>query len=194
MFDNQQIQNLVEADYPLLFDLFCQYNMHPELGMDTFQTAKRQADELRAAGYEVTEGVAQTGVVGILKNGEGSTIMFRGDMDALPVNDERGEVWSSKTAGRGHQCGHSMHSANLIGIARNMSKLREKWRGTAVFVCQPGEEFFNGSQKMIDDGLFTRFPKPDLCLAYHVSPTLPSGTVGITKGRALALVHGYGRD
>lgn len=186
---NSQIVNLVEADYPHLFDLFCQYNTNPELGMDTFQTAKRQADELRAAGYEVTEGVAKTGVVGILKNGEGPTIMFRGDMDALPVNDERNEIWASKTAGRGHQCGHSMHSANLIGIARCLSKLRENWHGTVVFVCQPGEEFFNGSQKMIDDGLFTRFPKPDLCLAYHVSPTLPSGTVGITKGRSLALVQ-----
>jgi amidohydrolase len=186
---NQQIQELVEADYPHLFDLFCQYNRHPELGMDTFQTAKRQATELRAAGYEVTEGVAKTGVVGVLKNGDGPTIMFRGDMDALPVNDERGEAWASKIAGRGHQCGHSMHSANLIGIARSLSKLREKWSGTAIFVCQPGEEFFNGSQKMIDDGLFTRFPKPDLCLAYHVSPTLPSGTVGITKGHAMALVQ-----
>ncbi len=183
------IKTLVEADYPFLFDLFCQYNKNPELGMDTFQTAKRQAEELRVAGYEVTEGVAQTGVVGILKNGKGPTIMFRADMDALPVQDERGESWASTIAGRGHQCGHSMHSANLIGIARCLSQLRDKWQGTAFFVCQPGEEFFNGSQKMIDDGLFTRFPKPDCCLAYHVSPTLPSGTVGTVKGRALALVQ-----
>ena len=183
------IRQLTEADYPHLFDLFCHYNMNPELGMDTFQTSARQAAELRAAGYEVTEGVARTGVVGVLKNGEGRTIMFRGDMDALPVNDDRGEAWASKIEGRGHQCGHSMHSAILIGIARNMAKLKENWRGTAVFVCQPGEEFQNGSQRMIDDGLFTRFPKPDCCLAYHVSPTLPSGTVGTTKGRALALVQ-----
>ena len=183
------IKTLVEADYPFLFDLFCHYNKNPELGMDTFQTAKRQAAELRDAGYEVTEGVAQTGVVGILKNGEGPTIMFRADMDALPVQDDRGEAWASEILGRGHQCGHSMHSANLIGIARCLSKLRDKWQGTAVFVCQPGEEFFNGSQKMIDDGLFTRFPKPDCCLAYHVSPTLQSGTVGTVKGRALALVQ-----
>ncbi len=183
------IKTLVEADYPFLFDLFCQYNKNPELGMDTVLTAKRQAHELRAAGYDVTGGVAQTGVVGILKNGEGPTIMFRADMDALPVHDERGEEWASEIVGRGHQCGHSMHSANLIGIARCLSKLRDKWQGTAVFVCQPGEEFFNGSQKMIDDGLFTRFPKPDCCLAYHVSPTLPSGTVGTVKGRAMALVQ-----
>jgi amidohydrolase len=190
--DNQTInliRQLTEADYPCLFDLFCHYNMNPELGMDTFQTAKRQATELRDAGYEVTEGVAKTGVVGVLKNGEGPTLMFRADMDALPVNDDRGEAWASKIEGRGHQCGHSMHSANLIGIARNMAKLKKKWHGTAVFVCQPGEEFFNGSQKMIDDGLFTRFPKPNYCLAYHVSPTLPSGTVGIVKGRTLALVQ-----
>ena len=110
-------------------------------------------------------------------------------MDALPVNDERGEVWSSKIEGHGHQCGHSMHSANLIGIARCLSKLREKWRGTAIFVCQPGEEGFQGAEKMLNDGLFTRFPKPDMCLAYHVSPTLPSGTVGVTKGQTLALVQ-----
>ncbi len=190
--DNQtinHIRQLTELDYSHLFDLFCHYNQNPELGMDTFQTAKRQAEELRAAGYEVTEGVAKTGVVGVLKNGEGPTIMFRGDMDALPVRDDRGEAWASKIEGRGHQCGHSMHSANLIGIARNLAKLKEKWQGTAVFVCQPGEEFFNGSQKMIDDGLFTRFPKPDLCLAYHVSPTLRSGTVGVVKGRTLALVQ-----
>ena len=190
--DNQtinHIRQLTELDYSHLFDLFCHYNQNPELGMDTFQTAKRQAEELRAAGYEVTEGVAKTGVVGVLKNGEGPTIMFRGDMDALPVRDDRGEAWASKIEGRGHQCGHSMHSANLIGIARNLAKLKEKWQGTAVFVCQPGEEFFNGSQKMIDDGLLTRFPKPDLCLAYHVSPTLRSGTVGVVKGRTLALVQ-----
>ena len=179
------LKTLVEADYPFLFDLFCQYNKNPELGMDTFQTAKRQATELRAAGYDVTEGVGQTGVVGILKNGEGPTIMFRADMDALPVQDERGETWASEIVGRGHQCGHSMHSANLIGIARCLSKLRDKWQGTAFFVCQPGEEFFNGSQQMIDDGLFTRFPKPDCCLAYHVSPTLTSGTVGTVKGHRL---------
>lgn len=190
--DNQiinDIRQLTEIDYSHIFELFCHYNQHPELGMETFETAKRQAAELRDSGYEVTEGVAQTGVVGVLKNGEGPTIMFRGDMDALPVRDDRGEVWASKIEGRGHQCGHSMHSANLIGIARNMAKLTDKWRGTAVFVCQPGEEFFNGSQKMIDDGLFTRFPKPDYCLAYHVSPTLPSGTVGVVKGRTLALVQ-----
>lgn len=186
--NDNQIKALVEADYEHLFDLFCHYNMNPELGMDTFQTAKRQADELRAAGYEVTEGVGETGVVGVLKNGEGLTILFRGDMDALPVSDERGEAWASKIEGRGHQCGHSMHSANLVGIARCLSKLRKEWHGTAIFVCQPGEEGFQGSEKMLNDGLFTRFPRPDLCLAYHVSPTLPSGTVGITKGRALALV------
>ncbi|MBL7815057.1 MAG: amidohydrolase [Saprospiraceae bacterium] len=188
MKDNH-IETLVEGDYPHLFDLFCQYNQNPELGMDTFETARQQAEELRAAGYEVTEGVAQTGVVAVLKNGEGKTILFRADMDALPVRDERGEAWASKIEGRGHQCGHSMHSAMLIGIARNMAKLRDKWQGTAVFVCQPGEEFQNGSQRMIDDGLYERFPKPDCCLAYHVSPTLPSGTVGVVKGRAMALVQ-----
>jgi hippurate hydrolase len=185
----KRIQTVVEADYPHIFNLFCQYNQNPELGMETHQTAARQAAELRAIGCQVREGVAETGVVGILKNGEGETILFRADMDALPVSDLRGEVWASKIEGLGHQCGHSMHSANLIGVARCLAALKQHWRGTVVFVAQPGEEFQNGSQRMIDAGLFDLIPRPKYCLAYHVSPTLKGGTIGLVRGRAMALVQ-----
>lgn len=183
------IRQQVEADYGHIFKLFCHYNENPELGMDTFQTSQRQAEELRAAGCDVVQMVRETGVVGVIKNGEGPTYLFRADCDALPQPDLRGEAWASKIPNVGHQCGHSMHAANLVGVARAMVKLKAEWAGTMVFVTQPGEEFDNGADKLIKAGLFDHFPFPEAALAFHVSPTLPGGTVGVVSGPAMALVE-----
>lgn len=183
------IRQHVEADYDHIFNLFCHYNENPEIGMDTFNTSKRQAEELRAAGCDVVNMVRETGVVGVIKNGAGPTYVFRADCDALPQPDLRGEAWASKIPNVGHQCGHSLHAANLIGVARTMAKLKSAWAGTMVFVTQPGEEFDNGADKLIQAGLFDHFPFPKAALAYHVSPTLPGGTIGVVRGPAMALVE-----
>lgn len=183
------IRQHVEADYEHIFTLFCHYNENPEIGMDTFNTSQRQAEELRAAGCDVVQMVHKTGVVAVMKNGEGPTYLFRADCDALPQPDLRGEAWASKIPNVGHQCGHSLHSANLIGVARAMAKLKSEWAGTMVFVTQPGEEFDNGADKLIKAGLFDHFPLPKAALAYHVSPTLPAGTIGVVRGPAMALIE-----
>lgn len=183
------IRQHVETDYDHIFKLFCHYNENPEIGMDTFKTSKRQAEELHAAGCDVVRMVHETGVVGVMKNGAGPTYLFRADCDALPQPDLRGEAWASKIPNIGHQCGHSLHAANLIGVARTMAKLKSAWAGTLVFVTQPGEEFDNGADKLINAGLFDHFPFPKAALAYHVSPTLPGGTIGVVRGPAMALVE-----
>lgn len=183
------IRQQVEVDYDHIFKLFCHYNENPEIGMNTFNTSKQQAEELRTAGCDVVKMIHETGVVGVMKNGKGATYLFRADCDALPQPDLRGEAWASKIPNVGHQCGHSMHSANLIGVARAMAKLKSEWKGTMVFVAQPGEEFDNGADKLIKAGLFDHFPFPKAALAYHVSPTLPGGTVGVVRGPAMALVE-----
>lgn len=183
------IRRHVEANYDHIFKLFCHYNENPEIGMDTFTTSQRQAEELRAAGCDEVHMVRETGVVGVIKNGEGPTYLFRADCDALPQPDLRGEAWASKIPNLGHQCGHSMHAANLIGVAKIMAALKSEWAGTMVFVTQPGEEFDNGADKLIQAGLFDHFPFPKAALAFHVSPTLPGGTVGVVSGPAMALVE-----
>jgi amidohydrolase len=183
-----KVREVTEKQYDHVFDLFQTYNKNPEIGMKTYKTSKRQAEELKSAGYEVIE-LVETGVVGILRNGKGPTYLFRADCDALPVSDERGEVWASQIEGKGHQCGHSIHASNLIGIARTMVQLKSEWSGTLVLVSQPGEEFDDGGQLMINAGLFNHFDLPKAALAYHCSPTLAGGTVGLVRGPAMALVE-----
>src|SRR5579871_6577032 len=165
---------------------------HPELSMQEARTAGVAANHLRAVGYEVTTGVGKTGVVGLLRNGNGPTVMLRADMDALPVQEATGLPYASKvtatdSAGKSvpvmHACGHDMHVTWLIGAAKLFAKSREAWKGTLMAVFQPAEETAQGSQAMIDDGLFKRFPKPDVILGQHVMVG-PAGTVG---GRAGAI-------
>ncbi|MCB9317084.1 MAG: amidohydrolase [Lewinellaceae bacterium] len=187
---HQHIQTLVEAEYPHYFELFCDYNQHPELGLECHRTAKKQAAELRRAGFEVAEGVGRTGVAAVLKNGPGPTILYRADMDALPIPDRRPAPWRCTDGQLGHQCGHSMHSAMLPFVGYCLHALRDHWSGTALLVAQDGEEGWNGADVMIRDGsLYERFGRPDAALAWHVSPTLPAGTVGIAKGWAFALTQ-----
>src|SRR5215475_12777192 len=177
---------------PELEALYKDVHAHPELSMQETRTAGLAADRLRAAGYEVTTGVGKTGVVGLLRNGEGPTVMLRADMDALPIQEITGLPYASnaiaadregKTVPVSHMCGHDMHVTWLAGATKLMAEARGSWRGTLMAVFQPAEETGEGAQAMIDDGLFKRFPKPDVILGQHVMVG-PSGTVA---GRAGAI-------
>ena len=170
---------------PDLEVLYKDLHAHPELSMQETRTADLAAVRLRAAGFEVTTGVGTTGVVGLIRNGEGPIVMLRADMDALPIEEATGLSYASKAKMKdrqgnmvpvGHMCGHDMHVAWLAGAAALFAREREAWRGTLMAVFQPGEETAEGSQAMIDDGLFKRFPKPAVVLGQHVMVG-PAGTV-----------------
>jgi amidohydrolase len=175
---------------PGLQETYADIHAHPELSMQETRTAALAAQRLRASGYEVTEGIGKTGVVGLLRNGAGPTVMLRADMDALPVQEATGLPYASKAtatdaAGRTvpvmHACGHDMHVTWLLGATALFAKERGAWRGTLMAVFQPGEETAAGAQAMIDDGLFGRFPKPDVVLGQHVMVG-PAGALGWRSG------------
>ncbi|MGH8125890.1 MAG: M20 family metallopeptidase [Rhodanobacteraceae bacterium] len=177
---------------PELEALYKDVHSHPELSMQESRTAGLAADRLRAAGYEVTEHVGNTGVVGLLRNGDGPTVMLRADMDALPVEEATGVPYASKAKAADpegktvpvmHACGHDMHVTWLAGTVALMAQAREAWRGTLLAVFQPAEETAAGAQAMIDDGLFKRFPKPDVVLGQHVMV----GPAGVLGGRTGAI-------
>lgn len=166
---------------------------HPELSMQEHRTAGIAAGWLRQQGYEVTEGVGGTGVVGLLRNGDGRTVLLRADMDALPVKEATGLPYASKATGVdrfgqkvpvAHACGHDMHVAWLMGASQILAANRDTWKGTAMIVFQPGEETSQGARSMIADGMVDRFPKPDVTLAQHVMP-LPAGKIGHRTGTIL---------
>jgi len=171
---------------------------NPELSLMEFKTAAKMADVLRQLGFEVTAGVGGNGVVGVFKNGNGPVIMLRTDMDALPVRETTGLPFASKVisaAANGtetpvmHACGHDLHMTVWHGTLRALVALKNKWEGTIVAVAQPAEEVSGGSEQMIADGLFSRFPKPDYALCYHVNPDLPAGTIGYFPGAIFAGVN-----
>src|SRR6516164_6638227 len=175
---------------PELEALYKDVHSHPELSMQETRTASLAADRLRAAGYEVTTGVGKTGVVGLLRNGQGPTVMLRADMDALPVEEATDLPYASKATAPGpegktvpvsHMCGHDMHVTWLAGATKLLADARTTWRGTLMAVFQPGEETAEGAQAMIDDGLFKRFARPDVILGQHVMVG-PSGTVAGRQG------------
>ncbi len=181
----------VEAVYPDAHALYLDLHEHPELSKHETQTAEKLAARLRSAGYDVTEHVGGTGVVALLKNGPGPTIMLRTELDALPVEEKTGLPYASKVhtkddAGRDvpvmHACGHDLHMAAVLGTAEIMARSKNTWHGTLMLIGQPAEEGFGGAKIMINDGLFTRFPKPDVAVALHVANTFPAGMVGITPG------------
>jgi amidohydrolase len=168
---------------PALEAVYKDIHAHPELSMQETRTAGIAADHLKAAGFEVTSGVGKTGVVGILRNGDGPTVMLRADMDALPIKEATSLPYASSVTGTdpsgntvpvAHSCGHDMHVACLIGATSLFAKSRDPWKGTLMAVFQPGEETAQGAQAMIDDNLFKRFAKPDVVLGQHVM-SLPSG-------------------
>ena len=175
---------------PDLETLYKDVHSHPELSMQEKRTAGIAAGRLRAAGFEVTTGIGKTGVVGLLRNGNGPTVMLRADMDALPVKEDTGLPYASTVTMRDrqgdtvpvmHACGHDMHVACLAGAAALFAQTRHTWRGTVMAVFQPAEETAEGSQAMIDDNLFKRFPKPDVVLGQHVMVG-PAGTVAGRTG------------
>lgn len=179
----------VEADYDAnLGALFDHFHRNPELsGMET-RTAARMASELRALGYEVTDGVGGTGVVAVLRNGDGPTIMIRADMDGLPLQEQSGLPNAStvrQVDADGtekpvmHACGHDVHITALVGTARQMMARRDRWSGTLVLIAQPAEERIFGARAMVNDGLYTRFPKPDYAIAFHVAADMPTGRVDV---------------
>ena len=199
----------VTADYDAkLADLFLDFHKNPELSYLETRTAGIMAKELRKAGAIVTESVGGTGVVGIMKNGVGPTILLRADMDGLPVAEVSGLSYASTAKQIGldgkekpvmHACGHDVHITSLVGTARQLSAMKDKWSGTIVFVVQPAEERIGGAKKMLDDGLYKRFPKPDMALAFHVSADTPTGKIGIKTGLVSSssdsvdiVIHGVG--
>lgn len=180
-----------------LVDLYRQLHAAPELSFHEEKTAARLADELQKAGCEVTQKIGKHGVVGLLKNGAGPTVMVRSDLDALPVIEATGLPYASKVTsvdskgnevGVMHACGHDVHITCLVGTARYMAANKDKWRGTVMFIGQPAEEIVSGALAMLKDGLFTKFRKPDYALALHVDAYLATGKVGYRAGYALANV------
>lgn len=190
-----------------LADFYRDLHEHPELSLQEHRTAGRVAAGLRSAGLEVTEGVGGTGVVGVLRNGPGPVILLRADFDALPLEEKTGLSYASTaraTDGSGrevavmHACGHDMHATCLLGAATLLARSTGEWSGTVLAVFQPAEELVCGAQNMVDDGLFERFPKPDIVLAQHVSP-LPAGMIAHGSGPIMSamdsanvVLHGRG--
>src|SRR5271155_2656540 len=181
----------VEAVYPDAHALYLDLHQHPELSSHETQTAAKLAGRLRGLGYEVTEHVGGTGIVAILKNGAGPTVMLRTELDALPVEEKTGLAYASKVHAKDdaghevpvmHACGHDLHMASIVGTAAIMAHSKDTWHGTLMLIGQPAEETILGAKGMIDDGLFTRFPKPDMAVALHVGNGLPAGQVGVTSG------------
>ena len=183
----------IRADYDAsLGALFEHFHRNPELSFREFNTAARMAKELRAIpGIVVTEKVGQTGVVGVMKNGAGPVVLVRADMDGLPVLETSGLSYASTARQVGvdgkdspvmHACGHDTHITAMLATAKRLAAMKNSWAGTVLFVVQPGEEALTGAKAMIDDGLYTRFPKPDYALALHVGAQLPSGQVSASEG------------
>jgi len=186
-----KVRAAIDGQLPSLLSLYKHFHAHPELSGQEVRTAARVAEELAAAGCEVTTGVGGHGVVGLLQNGTGPVLMLRADMDALPIREQTGLPYASRETVTGpdgltipvmHACGHDLHTTNLIGTARVLSACREHWKGTLMLVAQPSEEAIGGARLMLQDGLFTRFPRPNWALALHVDPNLPAGTVSIGPG------------
>ena len=188
---NTQLKDQVEAVFPDAKALYLDLHQHPELSSHETRTASVLAAKLRGLGYEVTENVGGTGIVAVMKNGAGPVVMLRTELDALPVEEQTGLPYASKVrakddSGRDvgvmHACGHDVHMATLYGTAAIMAKSKDSWHGTLVLVGQPAEETISGAERMVNDGLFTKFPKPDVGIALHDSNTLAAGQVGYTPG------------
>ncbi|MFC4347588.1 amidohydrolase [Kordiimonas lipolytica] len=191
------LTDAIGADYDYLKALYTHLHLNPEISLQEEKTAARIAGELRAAGFDVTENVGGFGVVGVMRNGEGPTLMIRADMDALPVAEQTGLPYAStvttvddkgKTVPVMHACGHDIHMTSLIGTARRLAAMKDQWSGTLVMIGQPAEERVLGAEAMIEEGLFSKFPKPDHNIALHVSAGMKAGDVGMAKGYALANV------
>jgi hippurate hydrolase len=181
----------IDSVYPDAHALYLDLHQNPELSTHETQTAAKLAGRLRSIGYDVTEHVGGTGIVAIMKNGAGPTVMLRTELDALPVEEKTGLAYASKVRAKDdaghdvpvmHACGHDLHMASILGTAEILAHSKDTWHGTLMLIGQPAEETIGGAKGMLDDGLLTRFPRPDVAVALHVGNILPAGVVGITPG------------
>jgi len=195
--NNELLRPILDRDAAFLERLYQAIHAKPELSLQEKETAHTLAENLKSAGFETTTGVGGNGVVAVLKNGPGKTLLVRADMDALPVREETGAAYASRVTtkdpqGRDvpvmHACGHDVHVTALVGVARAMQATKQRWSGTLVLIGQPAEEIGRGSAAMLADGLYTRFPRPDYCLALHVDSDLEAGKVGWVSGFSMANV------
>jgi hippurate hydrolase len=191
------VNKRIDAEFASLEALYKHLHANPELAFSEEITAARMAKELKALGFEVTTKVGVTGVVAVLKNGQGPTVLVRTDMDALPVTETTGLPYASKVRTRDkegrevgvmHACGHDMHMTVFVGAARVLASMKDQWQGTLVFIAQPAEEVGGGARRMIEDGLFKKFPRPDYCLAQHCDARKPIGHVSYAEGLMMANV------
>ncbi|NTZ41556.1 amidohydrolase [Altererythrobacter sp. SALINAS58] len=191
------LSDAVQADMPGLMELYRDLHAHPELSFEEVKTAAKLAARMRELGFEVTEKVGRTGIVAVMKNGPGPVVMLRADMDGLPVVEQTGLPYASKetatpasgvTTGVMHACGHDTHMAGWVGAAQQLAARKDQWSGTLVMIGQPAEEVGLGALAMLEDGLYTRFPKPDYALSFHDAAQFPAGVIGYSPGFALANV------
>lgn len=188
----------LDKDFAHLEALYKDIHQHPELGFQETETAAKLAKEMRALGFEVTEHVGKTGIVAIYRNGKGPTVMVRTELDALPMEEKTGltyashatQMWNGKPTPVAHSCGHDIHMAAWVGAAQQLVAMRSQWHGTLMFIGQPAEELVGGARAMIADGLFTRFPKPDIGLAQHVGPG-PAGGISYKAGVNSSSADGF---
>lgn len=191
---SSEIKILIEKDLPYLVEFYKIRHQHPEISLQEQETARVLAAELRKIGFEVTENFGGYGIVGILKNGEGLTVLYRTDMDALPINEKTDLPYSSKASttlngeqvGAMHACGHDMHMTTWLGTARAMVALKKNWKGTLMLIGQPAEEIGVGAKAMLDKGLYEQFGVPDYGIGLHCHPTIPAGQIGIAAGFTMA--------
>jgi len=201
----QTPQSLADAELPSLLPIYKDFHSHPELSGHEERTATLVAKELRATGCQVTEHLGKYqdskfkphGVVGVMKNGDGPTVLVRTDMDALPVHEETGLPYASTVTTNNdegkevpvmHACGHDAHMSMFIGVARSLAKLKDQWHGTILFVAQPAEETGNGARALLSAGLYEKFGKPDFALGFHDKADMQIGHVGVTEGYTYANV------
>src|SRR5437773_1314692 len=205
LFAQQTPQSLADAELPSLLAIYKDIHAHPELSMHEERTAALVAKELRAAGCQATEHLGTYdnpklkgyGVVGVMKNGDGPTVLVRTDLDALPVHEETGLPYASTVTTKNdegkevpvmHACGHDAHISMFIGVARVLGKLKDQWHGTIVFVAQPAEETGNGARALLQAGLYEKFGKPDFALGFHDKADMQTGHIGVTEGYTYANV------
>ena len=191
------IEASVESEYPKLDVLYKDIHAHPEIAFQEVKTAAKLAAEMRALGFEVTEKVGKTGLVAIYKNGDGPTIMVRTELDALPMEEKTGlsyashdkTIWNGRETPVAHSCGHDIHMASWVGTAKTLLGLKDQWHGTLMFIAQPAEEIVAGAKAMLADGLFTRFPKPDVAFGLHDGPGA-YGTIAYRAGVGSSIADG----
>tara|TARA_R110000787_G_scaffold203779_2_gene314244 strand:- start:25962 stop:27290 length:1329 start_codon:yes stop_codon:yes gene_type:complete len=191
------LKDSIAADLPSLMDIYRDLHSNPELSGEEVRTAAKLAAEAKRLGFKVTEKVGGTGVVAVMENGEGPTVLLRADMDGLPLEEKTGLAFASRVQAKTrqgndtfvmHACGHDTHMTGWVATARQLVARKAEWSGTLVMILQPAEETGEGALAMLEDGLYTRFPKPDYALAFHDAAGVPAGYIGYAPGFALANV------